>query len=162
MKEDTAMGYTKRTITLTEEQRTYLQDFISRGVRPVQAVKRARLLLECDTSGARRPDTEPVIAERVGVSLPTVKSVKKAFHELGKDVEAVVNRKRREKGPRETKITGEVEAHLIALCCGPVPEGHARWTVRLLAEKMVELEYIDEISAMSVSRTLKKTDSSLT
>jgi len=98
----------------------------------------------------------------VDVSVPTVKSVKKSFHNLGRDVEAVVNRKQREKGPRETKITGDVEAHLIALCCSPAPEGYARWTVRLLAEKMVELSYIDEISAMSVSRTLKKTRLSLT
>jgi transposase len=108
---------------------------ITKGVRPVQTVKRARILLECDTSGGKRPDRASVIAERVGVSVPTVKSVKKTFHDLGMDVEAVVKRKRREKGPRETKITGDVEAHLIALCCSPPPEGYARWTVRLLAEK---------------------------
>jgi hypothetical protein len=156
IEEDTAMAYAKRTIKLTDAQREYLQGFTTKGVRPVQAVKRARILLECDASGGKRPDKESVIAGKVGVSVPTVKSVKKAFHDLGKDVEAVVERKRREKGPRETRITGDVEAHLIALCCSPAPEGYTRWTVRLLAEKMVELDYIDEISAMSVSRTLKK------
>ncbi|MDD4302512.1 MAG: helix-turn-helix domain-containing protein, partial [Sphaerochaeta sp.] len=162
IREDTAMAYAKRTIRLNNAQRDYLQGFITKGVRPVQAVKRARILLECDTSGGRRPDKESAIAEKVGVSVPTVKSVKRTFHDLGKDVEAVVKRKERDKGPRETKITGDVEAHLIALCCSPAPEGYARWTVRLLAEKMVELDYIDEISAMSVSRTLKKTHLSLT
>ena len=109
----------------------------------MQAVKRARILLESDVSGGRIPPKEHAIAKMVGVSIPTVKSVKKSFHDLGRDAEAVVNRKQREKGPREKKITGDVEAHLIALCCSPAPEGYARWTVRLLAEKMVELEYID-------------------
>ena len=65
-------------------------------------------------------------------------------------------------GPREIKMTGDVEARLIALCCSPVPEGYARWTVRLLADRMVELNYIDELSPMTVFRTLKKTNSSLT
>ncbi len=155
------MGYGKRTIVLTKGQRNYLEQFINKGVRPVQELKRARILFESDAA-LGRPPSESVIAERVGVSLATVKAVKKSFHDLGKDAQAVVKRKKRSTGPRETKITGDVEAHLIALCCGPVPEGYARWTVRLLAEKMVELEYIDEISAMTVSRTLKKTNLSLT
>lgn len=125
-------------------------------------MKRARILLEADDSAGIRPPKESVIAEKVGVSLPTVKAVKKAFHELDKDVEAVVIRKKREMGPRKIKVTGDVEAHLIALCCSPVPEGYARWTVRLLADKMVELQYIDAISPMTVSRTLKKTNFNLT
>lgn len=156
------MAYSKKTIVLTEEQRTYLTEFTKRGVRPVQELKRARVLLEADASSGRRPPTEQVIAERAGVSLQTVKAVKKAFHDLGKDAKATVVRKKRETGPREIRITGDVEAHLIALCCSPAPEGYARWTVRLLAEKMVELDYVDEISPMSVSRTLKKTNFSLT
>ena len=156
------MAYSKKTIILTEEQRTYLSEFTSKGVRPVQELKRARILLEADASNGRRPPTEQVIAERAGVSLPTVKAVKKAFHDLDRDVEATVARKKRKTGPREVRITGDVEARLIALCCSPAPEGYARWTVRLLAEKMVELNYIDEISPMSVSRTLKKTNLSLT
>ena len=156
------MAYNKKTITLDEGQKQFLKNYISKGVRPVQAVKRARILLEADDSSGSRPPKESVIAEKVGVSLPTVKAVKKSFHNLGKNVEAVVLRKKREMGPREIKVTGDVEAHLIALSCSPVPEGYARWTVRLLADKMVELRYIDDISPMTVSRTLKKTNSSLT
>jgi hypothetical protein len=156
------MAYKKKNITLNDEQKQFLKDYISKGVRPVQAVKRARILLEADDSSGSRPPTESAIAEKVDVSLPTVKAVKKSFHNLNKNVEAVVLRKKREKGPRDTKVNGYVEAHLIALCCSPVPEGYARWTVRLHADKMVELQYIDEISPMTVSRTLKKTSFSLT
>ena len=106
--------------------------------------------------------TEKDIADKVGVSLPTVKAVKKAFHDYKSDVNKVVIRKKRVMGPRKIKITGDVEARLIALCCSPVPEGYARWSVRLLADKMVELKYIDDISPMTISRTLKKTNLSLT
>ena len=156
------MGYAKRTIVLTEDQRRYLKEFTTKGIKPVQAVKRAQILLEADGAQDRKPVTEINIAEKVGVSLPAVKSVKKAFHDHQGDVEKVVIRKKREMGPREIKMTGDVEARLIALCCSSVPEGYARWTIRLLANKMVELNYIDEISPMTVSRTLKKTNSSLT
>ena len=156
------MGYAKRTIVLTEDQRRYLKEFTTKGIKPVQAVKRAQILLEADRGKDRKPVTERNIAEKVGLSLPTVKSVKKAFHDHQGDVEKVVIRKKREMGPREIKMTGDVEARLIALCCSPVPEGYARWTVRLLADRMVELNYIDELSPMTVFRTLKKTNSSLT
>ena len=156
------MGYAKRTIVLTEDQRRYLKEYTTKGVKPVQAVKRAQILLEADGSKDREPVKERDIAEKVGVSIPTVKAVKKTFHDHKGDVEKVVIRKKREMGPREIKMTGDVEARLIALCCSPVPEGYARWTVRLLADRMVELNYIDELSPMTVSRTLKKTNLSLT
>jgi hypothetical protein len=155
------MGYKKRTIVLTEDERRYLKEYAEKGVKPIQAVKRAQILLEADSSKGRKPAKEGDIAEKVGVSLPTVKLVKKAFYDHHGDVEMVVIRKKREMGPREIKMTGDVEARLIALCCSSAPEGYARWTVRLLADKMVELNYIDEISPMTVSRTLKKTSSNL-
>jgi len=156
------MGYTKRNIILTDDQRRYLKEYTTKGVKPVQSLKRALILLEADSANGRKPMTEQAIAEKIGVQLPTVKSVKKAFHEHQGKVEEVVIRKKREIGPREIKMTGDVEAHLIALCCSPAPEGYARWTVRLLADKMIELKYVDEISPMTVSRKLKKTNLSLT
>ncbi len=156
------MGYAKRTIVLNEDQRIYLKEYTSKGIKPVQSVKRAQILLEADTAKSRNPMTEKDIADKVGVSLPTVKAVKKAFHDYKSDVNKVVIRKKRDMGPRKIKITGDVEARLIALCCSPVPEGYARWSVRLLADKMVELKYIDDISPMTISRTLKKTNLSLT
>ena len=156
------MGYAKRAIVLTEDQRGYLKEYTTKGIKPVQAVKRAQILLEADGSKDRKPVKEKVIAEKVGVSIPTVKAVKKAFHDHQGDVKKVVIRKKREMGPREIKMTGDVEALLIAMCCSPVPKGYARWTVRLLAERMVEMNYVDELSPMTVSRTLKKTNLSLT
>lgn len=162
MRGDADMGYGKRTIVLTEDQRRYLKEYTARGIKPIQSFKRARILLKADSAKNSHPITEKGIADKVGVSLPTVKSVKKAFHDYKYDVNKVVIRKKRDMGPREIKMTGDVEARLIALCCSPVPEGYARWTVRLLADKMVELNYIDEISPMTVSRTLKKTNLSLT
>ena len=159
---DTAMGYSKRSIVLTEDQRRYLLEYTATGIKPVQAVKRAHILLEADSAQGHRPATEKEIAEKVGVRLPTVKAVKKAYRDHQGDIEKVVIRKKRAMGPREIKMTGDVEAHLIALCCSPAPEGYHRWTVRLLADKMVELNYIEEISPMTISRTLKKTNLSLT
>lgn len=81
------MAYKKKNITLNDEQKQFLKDYISKGVRPVQAVKRARILLEADDSSGSRPPTESAIAEKVDVSLPTVKAVKKSFHNLNKNVE---------------------------------------------------------------------------
>lgn len=156
------MGYSKRSIVLTEDQRRYLLEYTAKGIKPVQAVKRAHILLEADSAQGHRPATEKEIAEKVGVRLPTVKAVKKAYRDHQGDIEKVVIRKKRDMGPREIKMTGDVEAHLIALCCSPAPEGYHRWTVRLLADKMVELNYIEEISPMTISRTLKKTNLSLT
>src|SRR5690554_3632751 len=99
------MAYKKKNITLDEGQKQFLKNYISKGVKPVQAVKRARILLEADDSSGSRPPKESVIADKVGVSLPTIKAVKKAFHDQGKNVEAVVLRKKREMGPKKIKVT---------------------------------------------------------
>jgi len=77
-------------------------------------------------------------------------------------LEGTIERRKRKTPPVAAKVTGEVEARIIALACSEPPEGYARWTVRLLADKSVELVYIDSISAMTVNRTLKKTNLSLT
>ena len=81
---------------------------------------------------------------------------------LNKGLEATINRKKRETPPVPAKVTGDIEAHIIALACGEPPEGYSRWSVRLIAQKCVELNYIDSISHMTVSRILKKTNLSLT
>ena len=81
---------------------------------------------------------------------------------MAESVSEFLKRKKRETPPVEPKITGEVEAHIVALACGPVPEGCAKWSVRLLADKSVELNYIDTISPVSVHRLLKKHNLSLT
>ena len=98
--------------------------------------------------------------ETEGVSRMTVQQVKQAY--LSEGIDRVLNRKKRKTPPVPAKIDGDFEAHLIALCCSDPPEGYARWTVRLLADKTVELGYIDSISPMTISRVLKKTNLSLT
>ena len=101
------------------------------------------------------------IAEKIGVSRQTVNDAKQAFLAAG-SIEDFLQRKKRETPPIAPKITGEVEAHIIALACSPVPEGYAKWGVRLLADKCVELNYIDSISFKSVQRVLKKRNLSRT
>ena len=90
----------------------------------------------------------------------TVQTIRTSYCEKG--LEATINRKKRETPPVPAKVTGEVEAHVIALACGQPPEGYSKWTLRLLAERTVELGYIDSISHVTVSTILKKTNLSLT
>jgi predicted XRE-type DNA-binding protein len=142
-------------IELSEEARNGLEKFTRTGKHSVKLVKRAKIILELDEAGGRKPLTQAKIAEKIGVNRRTVNDVKKAF--LAADSVAVfLQRKKRQTPPVQPKITGEVEAHIIALACGPVPEGCAQWRVRLRADKSVELNYIDSISFKSVQRLLKK------
>lgn len=90
----------------------------------------------------------------------TVQTVRASYCDKG--LEATVNRKKRETPPVPAKVTGEVEAHIIALACSDSPEGYSRWTLRLLADKTVEMGYIDSISYVTISTILKKTNLSLT
>jgi len=124
-------------------------------------VNRAKVILELDESDGRKPLTQAQIAEKVGMSRQAVNDAKQAFI-MAESVSEFLKRKKRETPPVEPKITGEVEAHIVALACGPVPEGCAKWSVRLLADKSVELNYIDTISPVSVHRLLKKHNLSLT
>jgi hypothetical protein len=144
-----------RKIGLEESARIELEKFTKTGRRSVKLVSRARIIFELDEANGRKPLTQEMIAERVGVSRQTINSAKQAF--LKSDsITAFLQRKRRETPPVQPKITGGVEAHIIALACSPVPEGHAKWSLRLLAEKCVELNYIDSISFNSIRRVLKK------
>jgi hypothetical protein len=146
---------TKRTITLSPEERHELEVFTKTGKRCVKLVKRAAVVLALDTSGARKPNTEADVALHIGVSRQTIQNVKKDF-EAAADLNAFLQRKKRETPPVPPKVTGELEAHIIALACGTPPEGYANWTLRLLADTCVKLQYADFLSHMTVSRLLKK------
>jgi len=124
-------------------------------------VNRAKIILELDEANGRKPLTQAQIAEKIGVTRQTINDVRKAYTEKG-GITEFLQRKKRITPPVAPKITGDVEAHIIALACGPVPKGCARWTVRLLADKCVEQNYIDSISFKSVQRLLKKHNLSLT
>jgi len=150
-----------KNIILSAEERNELEQFSSKGVHGVRLVNRAKIILALDSSEGRKPEKQDEIAKRIGVSRQAVNDAKKDFLSSG-SVSTFLMRKKRETPPVEPKVTGDLEAHIIALACGEAPKGCARWTVRLLAEKSVELQYVDSLSHMTVSRLLKKHNLSLT
>ena len=142
-------------IELSAITRNELEKFTKTGKHSVRLINRAKIILELDEAGGRRSLTQEQIAEKVGVTRQTVNDAKQAFI-TADSISAFLQRKKRETPPVEPKITGEVEAHIIALACSSVPAGYAKWGVRLLADKCVELNYIDSISFKSIQRVLKK------
>lgn len=149
----------KYMIELTDQDRKKLKAIVNKGKSSARAIKRANILLASDR-GAKRPMTVSEVSAAFDVSATTVQKVRTQYAEHG--LKGTIERRRRKTPPVAAKVTGEVEARIIALACSEPPEGYARWTVRLLADKSVELGYIDSISAMTVNRTLKKTNLSLT
>jgi hypothetical protein len=147
-------------IVLTLEERQELEKFCKSGVHSVKLVNRARIILELDTSEGRKATRQEEIAKYVSVSRQTVNEAKRDFL-VAESVTEFLQRKKRETPPVAPKITGEIEAKIVALACSEVPQGHARWTLQLLADKSVELNYIDSITDMSVHRLLKKRNLSL-
>ena len=147
----------KYIVTLTEEERRMLQEMLSRGKAAARKLTHARILLKAD-AGDGGPDwNDEALAAGLEVGRATVERVRKEFVEEG--LEAALERRQ----PRRVylrKLDGDGEAHLVALACGKPPEGRSRWTLQLLADRMVELKYVDEISYQTVRRTLKKTRSS--
>jgi transposase len=147
----------KHPVNLTDTEREELKDLIASGTAPARKLAHARILLKADESadGAALVDEE--VAEAVETSQPTVARIRKQYVEEG--LQAALNRRppRRE---YHRKLDGEQEARLVALACSEPPQGEARWSLRLLADKLVELEVVDDVSYQTVRRTLKKTPSS--
>jgi len=142
------------------EERKALEAITHRGKTHAIRFVHARGLLLCD-AGEYGPTWNVVdVATALGVTSRTIEHLKERFVEEG--LQAALERKPREKPPREVIFDGAFEARLIALACSDAPEGHKRWTVRLLADKVVELKYAKSVSPMTVQRVLKKTNLSLT
>lgn len=141
-------------MTLTLDERAYLSSITSKGKHSSQTVLNALILLGCD-EGDYQPHrcTNEVLSRVLNISMRKIDRVKKRFVFGGLD-DALT--KRKPDRIYSKKIDGDLEAKLIALSCNEPPEGHARWTLRLLADKAVELEYIDAISHESVRQVLKK------
>jgi len=150
-----------KVIMLSEEQRSDLEKYVNTGIHSVHLVKRARVILSLDQSNKTTHLRVGRICERVGVSRQGLNDIRKDFLNAP-DIESFLTRKKRETPPVLPKITGEVEAGIIATACSEVPEGYARWTVRLLSERVVELGFIDSISFKAVQLVLKKRNISLT
>jgi hypothetical protein len=144
-------------IYLKPNERTELEQLIKSGIHPAQLTGRARTLLLLDRSqGAKR--TIRMVCEAAMLSSGTVHNVKQRYYAAG--VAGVLEEKPRP-GRSAFKMTGDVEAQLIALACSDPPEGYDRWTLRLLADRLVALELVDSISHVAVGDTLKKTNLSL-
>jgi len=141
-------------VTLTEEERSCLQGLLSKGKAAAHKLLHARILLKADVSGGGAEWTDEEVAEAVETSRCTVERVRQRFVEDG--LEAALNRK---KGPAPPPrvMDGEAETHLITLACSPPPRGRARWTLHLLADKLVELRIVERISHETVRQALKKT-----
>ena len=148
-------------IMLTEEQRQLLEDFSKKGVHSARLITRARVVLALDRSNKRDHLRVNRICEQEKLSRQAISDIRKAFLEAN-TIEEFLTRKKRETPPVQPKITGDVEAGIIATACSQAPEGYARWTVRLLADKVVELGFIDNISFKAVQLILKKRSISLT
>ena len=153
------MPTVKYLIELSDSERKNLEDIVTKGNTSARKILRANILLASDKNAIRRM-TVAEIAEVYHTTPTTVQTVRTEYSQKG--MESTINRKTRETPPVAPKVTGDVEAHIIALCCSMPPEGYSRWTVRLLADKSVELGYVDSINYSTISRTLKKTNLSLT
>ena len=148
-------------IMLNEEQRTSLEKFAKNGVHNAHLITRAKTILALDRSNKKEHLRITRVSEQVGLSRQAIYDIRDAFL-AAPNIEAFLTRKKRETPPVEPKVTGDVEAHIIALACSKPPKGYAKWSVRLLAKRSVELQIIDSLSHMSVERLLKKRNISLT
>ena len=147
-------------VTLTQEERKELESMTRQGKTHARKFIHARALLLCDAGADGPAWNVSDVATALGVTSRAIEHLKKRFVEDG--FEAALERKTREKPPREVTFDGAFEARLIALACSDAPDGHRRWTVRLLADKAVELRFAASVSHMTVQRVLKKTNFSLT
>ena len=145
----------KYIVRLSGEERKSLKSLVSSGKGPARMFTRARILLKADVGegGPSWPDEK--IAEALDVTVQTIERVRKQLVEEG--LEAVLRRRKYIQKISRKKLDGDAEAHLIALACSKTPEGYTRWSLRLLADRMVELGYIESISHEAVRRVLKKT-----
>jgi hypothetical protein len=147
-------------VTLTKAERQDLETLTHRGKTHARKFIHARALLLCDAGPDGPAWNVSDVAAALGVTSRAIEHLKKRFVEEG--LEAALERKPRETPPREVTFDGAFEARLIALACSEAPEGRRRWTVRLLADKAVELDFAPSVSHMTVQRVLKKTNLNLT
>jgi transposase len=155
---DQPTTHKKYHVTLADDERSILRDLVSAGKGPARTLTHARILLKADERGDGPAWSDEAIRQALDVGLSTVARVRQRFVEEG--LEAALERHK----PRRDYshlVDGECEAHLVALTCSAPPMGHQRWTLRLLADKLVECEYSDSISHETVRQVLIKTNLSL-
>ena len=148
----------KYVVRLSAEERQKLSEFIRSGKRSAQLLTKARILLKADVSDAGEGWSDSKIAMALDTSVANVERTRRQLVEEG--LEAVLTRKYNPRCAPRRIFDGVAEAKLIALACGPAPEGYARWTLSLLERKVVELNIVEKASDNTIGRTLKKTFSS--
>lgn len=145
----------KYIVDLSAEERAELEQFTTTGRRAADQITRARILLKADSNQPGGSWLDEEIASALDVGITTVERMRRRFVELGLKASLV----RQPGGGRKQRcLNGEQEAHLVALVCSEAPEGRARWSVRLLADQMVQLGYVESVSHETVRQTLKKTN----
>lgn len=143
-------------VTLTQEERTEFESIARRGEHGSQKVLNALILLGVDEGEFQKSKkTTSQLVDVLSISARKVDRVKRRFVEPGLD--AALNKRKADR-QRFKKIDGDIEAHLVAISCSQPPQGHVRWSLRMLADKLVELEYVDSISHETIRQTLKKTN----
>jgi transposase len=147
----------KHHVQLTAEQRDHLEGIVRTGTEAARTQIHARILLKVDRSADGPAWQDDMIVAALDVSRPTVERVRRAFSTHGLD-DAL--HRRTAVRTRRRRLDGRQEAHLIAVTCSAPPEGQERWTLALLADKLVELKVVDSIARETVRQTLKKTNSS--
>jgi transposase len=145
----------KYVVRLTEEERDRLNELIRKGKRSAQLLRKARILLKADVSDAGEGWSDSAIAAALDTSIATIERTRRQLVEEG--FEAVLTRKYNPKSARPRIFDGAAEAKLIALTLSPAPDGFARWSLRLLEQKVVELHIVERASDNTIGRTLKKT-----
>ena len=146
-------------ISIDKQERRALERIVSSGKSSAKEVLRSNILLNSDSSDGRVPVKSRDLASLLNTSTTTVQNVRRRY--CNSSMDETIKRKKRETPPITPKVDGEFEARLIALACQQPPAGYAKWNLRLLADKSVELGYIGNVSHMTISRVLKKTNLSL-
>jgi len=149
----------KYIVRLTPDERTQLLQMVRSGKASARALLHARILLKADDSPEAPAWSDEAMSGALEVHATTVARVRQRFVE---ESLAAALRPKPTTRRYERKLDGAAEAHLIALACGPAPEGQAQWTLRLLADRLVELQHVSSVSYETVRRTLKKTNCSRT
>jgi transposase len=148
----------KYIVSLTPSERHFLEQLPNKGKIAAYKMNHARILLKADINQKPREWTDSQISESLDIGHATIERVRQRFVEEG--IESALNR-REQKKRRQKIIDGEKEAYLIAIACSETPTGKGNWTLKMLADKMVELEYVQQVSTETIRQTLKKTNLSL-
>jgi transposase len=141
-------------VRLAEAERSELDALVRKGKASALTIARARILLKADQGENGEAQSDARVAEALSVAAKTVFNVRRRWVEEG--LETALRRKKQACPSRSRKLDGRTEAKLVAACCGPAPQGRARWTLRMLADQLIELQAVDSISPETVRGTLKK------